>query len=151
MGLLSNLDGIVEVFPGGGVGMYGPTGFTRRSAVSAILDRYELDDPDADVVTFEGLPHAAAQRLLRVLPPNQQHVSARRGPSFQEMIDLTASCPSTCFSGFRVSARRFDERIVLDGFDMLRADVSDALRVRLHYRHPALEVDDEISLAARWE
>jgi len=150
MSLLSNVDGIVGVFPGGGVGMYGPTGFTRRPGVVAILDRYELDDRDADVVTFEGLPHRAAERLLVALPDNQEHVSARRGPSFRELLDLTAGCPSVRFSGFRVSARRFDERIVLDGFEMVSNDVTDALRVRLHYRHPVLQVDDELSLTARW-
>jgi len=150
MRLLANLDGIVGVFPGGGVGMYGPTGFTRRPGVLAILDRYEIDDPEADIVAFEGLPHGAAERLLTVLPHNQEYVSARRGPSFRELLDLTAACPSVCLSGFRVSARRFDERIVLDGFEMVSHDVTDALRVRLHYRHPALQVDDELSLTARW-
>ena len=150
MSLLSSPGGMVAVFPGGGAGVYGPTGFTRRPGVAAILAPYELDDPDGDVVAFDGLPHYAAAQLLSVLPLNQGEVAAANGPSFRELLELTASCPSARFSGYRVSPRRFDERVALDGFVVHAKDVTDALRIRLHHRGPCLQVETGFELAVRW-
>ena len=150
MSLLASPGGIVAVFPGGGVGLFGPTGFTRRPAVATLLAPYEVDDPDGDVVTFDGLPRRTAAALLGVLPTNQGEVGTGDAPSFRELLDLTLRCPSARFRGYRASPRRFDERIALDGFVVRRKEMTAAVRARVDLLGPCEVTDDGRTVTVRW-
>jgi hypothetical protein len=150
MSLLSQPGGIVAMFPGGAVGMFGARGFTRMPAVAGLLDEYEVSDPCADLVAFADLPRADAVRLLKVLPANQADVAAQGAPSFSELIAATRRCSTARFAGVRITPRRLDERIVLDAITICGAEVTPACRRRLESLHPVgLEVTED-KLTARW-
>jgi hypothetical protein len=125
-------------------------GFTRRPAVAAMLTPYELGGAGSDVVAFEGVPHYIASQLLAMLPRHQAEVAPGLGPSFEELIEVTADCPSTRFSGYRVLSPRPDERVVLDGFQVHAKDMSESLRSWLGYAGPCLQIEDGFSLIIRW-
>ncbi len=99
MSLLSQPGGIVAMFPGGSVGMFGPRGFTRMPEVAAILDPYEVGDPYADLVAFADLPRAEAVRLLKLLPANQADVAASDAPTFAELLAATRRCDCALHRG----------------------------------------------------
>ena len=151
MSLLASPGGIIAVFPGGGVGLFGPTGFTRRPAVAALLRSYERDDPDGDVVTFDGLPRRAAAKMLALLPANQGDVGAGDAPSFRELLDLLCECPSARLHGYRTSSRRFDERVALDGFTVRRKEMTASVSERLDALAPCSIHDDGRLVTVRWE
>jgi hypothetical protein len=150
MGLLASPGGIVAVFPGGGVGLFGPTGFTRRPAITNLLASYELDDPRADVVRFDGVPRRVVARLLALLPANQADVGTDAAPSFREMLDLAADCPSARFHGYRTSPRRFDERVALLGFTVRRKELTSAMRERVARFTPCALEHDRQSVTICW-
>jgi hypothetical protein len=150
MSLLSQPGGIVAMFPGGAVGMFGPRGFTRMPAVAAILDEYEVGDPCADLVTFLDLPRSAAVRLLKLLPANQADVAAQGAPSFADLIAATRRCATARFTGVRITPRRLDERILLDAVTISGDDVTPACRRRLEALQPVRLEVTERRLTARW-
>ena len=150
MSLLSQPGGIVAMFPGGAVGMFGPRGFTRMPAVSAILDEYEVGDPCADLVAFADLPRTDAVRLLKLLPANQAEVAAQGAPSFADLIAATRRCPTARFTGVRITPRRLDERIVLDAVSISGDDVTPARRRRLEALHPGRLEVTEHGITASW-
>jgi hypothetical protein len=150
MSLLSQPGGIVAMFPGGAVGMFGPRGFTRMPEVAAILDAYEVGDPYADLVAFADLPRAEAVRLLELLPVNQADVAASDAPTFAELLAATRRCATARFTGVRVAPRRLDERIVLDALSIAGDDVTPARRRRLAALNPVSLAVTEHLLVARW-
>jgi len=150
MSLLSQPGGIVAVFPGGAVGVYGPRGFTRRPEVTDVLDPFEVGDSTADLVDFHGMPAHDAALLLALLPVNQADVAAPGAPSFAALIEAAGGWATATFGGFRVSLRRFDERVVLDSLTLSGDDVTPARRRRLSALAPStLDVHDHL-LVARW-
>lgn len=150
MSLLSQPGGIVAMFPGGAVGMFGARGFTRMPAVAEILDDYEVGDPCADLVAFADLPRADAVRLLKLLPDNQADVAAQGAPSFSELIAATRRCSTARFAGVRITPRRLDERIVLDAVTVCGAETTPARRRRLEALHPVRLEMTEGTLTASW-
>jgi hypothetical protein len=150
MSVRSNPRSAVEAYPGEGRGAYGPVGFTRRPAVAAMLAAYENGDAGNGAVEFDGLPHYVAAELLTMLPPNQADVAPGLGPSFRELVEATAHCPSARFSGYRVLSPRPDERVVLDGFQVHLKDMTDSLRSWLDYAGPSLQIQDGFSFIIRW-
>jgi hypothetical protein len=151
MSVRSNPRSAVEVYPGEGQGTYGPVGFTRRPAVAAMLTAYEVGGAGSDVVAFDGVPHYIASQLLAMLPPSQADVAAGLGPSFAELIEATADCPSARFSGYRVLSPRPDERVVLDGFQVHAKDMSESLRSWLDDAGPCIQIEDGFLLVIRWQ
>jgi hypothetical protein len=148
--LLSQPGGIVAVFPGGAVGVYGPRGFTRRPEVADVLDPFELGDPAGDLVELSGIPVRDAALLLALLPANQADVAAPGAPSFAALLAAARGWATATFGGFRVAPRRFDERIVLDSLTLSGDDVTPARRRRLLDLAPStLEAHDHL-LVARW-
>lgn len=150
MSLLSQPGGIVAMFPGGAVGMFGPRGFTRMPEVAAILDPYEVGDHHADLVAFADLPRSDAVRLLKLLPVNQADVAASDAPTFAALLAATRRCATARFAGVRVAPRRLDERIVIDAVSLAGEDATPARRRRLEALNPASLEVTEHRLVARW-
>lgn len=98
--------------------MYLPAGFTRTAAMRAVLDPHECPWPEGDrqVVRFDALTQAEAQRLLALMPPEQARDRQNCAPSFAEMAALGARYPGMLYHGYRVDPGRADERVTLEGF-----------------------------------
>jgi hypothetical protein len=98
--------------------MYTPARFTRTAEVRAVLDPHENGGQacDRQVVWFDGLTLAEAQRLLALMPPEQARDRQNCAPSFAEMVALGARYPDMRFHGYRVDPSRSDERVTLEGF-----------------------------------
>ena len=115
-----------------------------------MLDPFEAGDPAADIIGFSGLPRAEAVRLLALLPANQADVAAPGAPTFAQLLSLTRRCATARFDGFRLSSRRFDERIVLDSVTFSGDDVTPARRRRLAALQPTTLEERDHLLVARW-
>jgi hypothetical protein len=98
--------------------MYLPAGFTRTAEVRAVLDPHECNglEGDRQVVRFDELTQAEAQRLLALMPPEQARDRQNLAPSFADMVALGARYPGMLYHGYRVDPSRADERVTLEGF-----------------------------------
>jgi hypothetical protein len=144
---------------------FGPEGFTCDPAVQDLMAPYEPADMHGHpneglggLIYFDLLPADVAERLLALLPEANTRERHENAPSFKQFVQLGREFPGIRFYGYRIDARRDDERIMITGYYVPVGERADQVyrRARKYARarpdeYHEIEVNGERLMYAWWD